>query len=212
MDRTAQWGRSGLGRIVATGLTALLLSISAVTTGCFGSFKLTRKLHEINRNVSSNKFVQWFVFLGLTILPAYTGTVLIDALIMNSIEFWSGSSPQLGHEDDESPRQKTVELEDGSTLHMTRLEDGMRTRLKRNGETVLELAFQLEDGELAAFDAEGSWIGLAREADEGTEVVTVDGRRHIFESFPVLDRLHTADITADTPASRLSREHVSRTK
>ncbi len=40
-----------------------------------------------------NKFVKELVFLGLVILPVYEISILVDAFILNTLEFWTGSNP-----------------------------------------------------------------------------------------------------------------------
>lgn len=83
--------RKGWLTKLAVGTT--LVAFTLTTTGCFGGFNLTRKVYRFNKNVSPNKWVQELVFLGLAILPVYGFATLIDALIINSIEFWTGSNP-----------------------------------------------------------------------------------------------------------------------
>ena len=71
-----------------------MIGVSSVAfTGCFGSFGLTTKLHNWNSSVSSAKFVNELVFLGMCILPVYEFAVLGDLLIFNTIEFWDGTDP-----------------------------------------------------------------------------------------------------------------------
>lgn len=71
---------------------ALVLCASFVTTSCIGSFTLTNKLLSWNRQVG-NKFVNELVFFAFWVLPVYEVSALADALVLNSIEFWSGSNP-----------------------------------------------------------------------------------------------------------------------
>ena len=63
------------------------------TSACFGSFNLTRKVYGWNKSVSSDKWVRELVFLGLSIVPVYNIAGLVDVLITNSIEFWTGTNP-----------------------------------------------------------------------------------------------------------------------
>ena len=72
---------------------ALLVASVPSLTGCYGPFRLSTKLHNWNGQVSNKKFVNELVFLGFCILPAYELCVFGDALIFNSIEFWSGNNP-----------------------------------------------------------------------------------------------------------------------
>lgn len=74
-------------------IPAVLLLISAFTfQSCIGSFSLTNKVLQWNRNVS-NKFVNELVFFAFWILPVYEVTSIADLLVINSIEFWSGNKP-----------------------------------------------------------------------------------------------------------------------
>lgn len=71
---------------------ALILAGSLVTTSCIGSFAMTNKVLSWNRQVSS-KFVNELIFFAFWIIPVYEITGLADLLVVNSIEFWSGSNP-----------------------------------------------------------------------------------------------------------------------
>lgn len=73
-------------------VAAVILSCSLMFSSCIGSFSLTNKLLGWNGNVSS-KFVNELVFVAFHIVPVYEVSVLADILVLNSIEFWTGSSP-----------------------------------------------------------------------------------------------------------------------
>lgn len=68
------------------------LAASMMLPSCIGSFQLTNKLLTWNRQVS-NKFVNELVFFAFWVLPVYEVSALADILVINSIEFWSGSNP-----------------------------------------------------------------------------------------------------------------------
>lgn len=70
----------------------LTLLASFTFTSCIGSFALTNKLLGWNKQVG-NKFVNELVFFCFWIIPVYEVTALADVLVLNSIEFWSGSNP-----------------------------------------------------------------------------------------------------------------------
>lgn len=65
---------------------------SMLTSSCIGSFSLTNRLLTWNNTVG-NKFVNELVFFAFWILPVYEVSCLADVLVLNSIEFWSGSNP-----------------------------------------------------------------------------------------------------------------------
>ncbi len=73
---------------------AIISAIAASTlcTSCIGSFALTNKLLGWNRQVG-NKFVNELVFFAFWVIPVYEVAAMADVLVINSIEFWSGSNP-----------------------------------------------------------------------------------------------------------------------
>jgi hypothetical protein len=76
-------------------IIALILSFSIGILSfqsCIGNFVLTRKLLNFNQRLS-NKWVNEIVFLVMVIIPVYGVCILIDGIILNSIEFWTGSNP-----------------------------------------------------------------------------------------------------------------------
>ncbi len=79
-------------KCVFTVATVIALCSSMMFTSCIGSFKLTNKLLSWNNNIG-NKFVNELVFVAFWILPVYEVSGLADLLVINSIEFWSGSNP-----------------------------------------------------------------------------------------------------------------------
>ena len=73
-------------------LTAILLLSAVSFQSCIGSFALTNKVLNWNKNVN-NKFVNELVFFAFWVLPVYEVTAMADLLVINSIEFWSGNNP-----------------------------------------------------------------------------------------------------------------------
>ncbi len=90
------------------GVLVLAASLLASSTGCFGGFGLTRNVHKFNREVSPDKWVQELVFLGFVIIPVYGIATLADAIIFNSIEFWTGESPISDAGTRESPADESA--------------------------------------------------------------------------------------------------------
>lgn len=78
-------------RYLTMAVSATLAS-SLLFSSCIGSFSLTGKLLDWNKQVG-DKFVNELVFFAFWILPVYEVSALADLLVLNSIEFWSGSNP-----------------------------------------------------------------------------------------------------------------------
>ncbi len=78
-------------RYLSVAIVATLCG-SMLMTSCIGSFSLTNKLLTWNKGIG-NKFVNEVVFFAFWILPVYEVSGLADLLVINSIEFWSGTNP-----------------------------------------------------------------------------------------------------------------------
>ena len=73
-------------------VAALLLSGTLVCSSCIGSFALFNGYEKWQCNMTNSKIVNGLV--GLILQPIVGGVCLFaDALVLNTIEFWSGSNP-----------------------------------------------------------------------------------------------------------------------
>jgi hypothetical protein len=137
-------------------IVAVLLLAGFVPLGsaCFGSFNLTRKLMGFNKSVSPNKWVRWFVFLGLTIIPVYEFASLADAFFANSVEFWTGKNPITA-----KLEPKTVVTEDGTVARLIPLDDGARIEVVETSSAVHSMTLRREaPGVVAAYDQDGRLV------------------------------------------------------
>lgn len=89
-------------------LALVLGSVIVTQTGCFGEFALTRKVYGWNEDVSDNKFVRTLVFYVLCIVPVYEIAGFVDVVVLNLIEFWSGTNPLAMNEGDHEMQLVTV--------------------------------------------------------------------------------------------------------
>lgn len=91
--------------------TAFVLALGSLTitqTGCFGEFALVRKVYNWNQDIGG-KFVNTLVFYALNIIPVYGIASLVDFVILNLIEFWSGSNPVSMKEGDYEMQLTTID-------------------------------------------------------------------------------------------------------
>lgn len=62
---------------------------------CYGSFPLVRAVYKFNGSIGDNSkaggVIRSVVMILLSIIPVYGISFLADAVILNSIEFWSGN-------------------------------------------------------------------------------------------------------------------------
>ena len=108
-----------LGSRFGKGIALVLVAaVGALSAGCFGKFQLTRKLYDINQSIDE-KYVR-SVVTWLFVIP-YAVTGLLDFIIFNVIEFWSGENPVAS-----APVTKVYAQGNGKTV-LTLSRDGSET-------------------------------------------------------------------------------------
>ncbi|MBM4014169.1 MAG: DUF3332 family protein [Planctomycetes bacterium] len=148
----------------------LALAAAVLSTGCYGSFQLTQKIHSINGRIcgtekgpsSVSAWGNEIVYLIAS--PVYGFGVFVDALVLNSIEFWTGTNPM-------------------ASALVTKLEAGRELRLEMVGETTVKVEI-LENGAVAETysierangasvlrDAAGNEVAAATSVDGAVELV-----------------------------------------
>lgn len=155
----------------------VVLALALAVTGCYGPFRLTKKIHAWNGTVGE-KWVNELVFLGLNVLPVYPFAALGDAIIFNSIEFWGGNNPIA---------KRTVEGGDKQVV-LTSLDSGETLRVDgfERGRPSGSLVFSREkDGRLSAKTPDGKTVMTARQ--EGEVVILADASGRETARHPVAD-------------------------
>jgi len=150
---------------------ALVAAVGALSAGCFGKFQLTRKLYDINQSIDE-KYVR-SAATWLFVIP-YAVTGLLDFVIFNVIEFWTGENPVA-----EAKVTKVYAQGDGRTV-LTLSRDGSATVAvieRYEGERLVSTLRVRDDGrgKVAAVETAG---GKVREvsavaASDGSVDVTV---------------------------------------
>jgi hypothetical protein len=157
-------------------LAALCVSVLSVhVSGCFGSFALVRKVYGINESISDNKFIRWVVFLGFSILPVYGISGLVDVLVLNTMEFWTGSNPiEGGGGGKAAPR--SIKVSDTETLKLSRDGEVMRVEVEREGQEPQVRYFEpLEDGLVVRDEAGALLVRVQERTDGSVEVSEASG-------------------------------------
>lgn len=115
---------------------AILLSSALLFNSCIGSFGLFNKVLGWNKTVG-DKWVNELVFIALCIVPVYQIAGIIDALVINSIEFWTGSNPTA------DVKVQSVESENGK---FTITSDANGHKIEKEGsDDVVEFLFNEEE-------------------------------------------------------------------
>lgn len=101
----------------------ILLASSIVFSSCIGSFSLFNNYAKWQRTMSDNKFVNAVV--GFVLMPVVGSVCLVvDSLVLNSIEFWTGENPVA------SNVGKTLQIQgsDGLMYAVTTLKNGYEVK------------------------------------------------------------------------------------
>ena len=150
--------KKGLTLLVATTLAS-----SVLFSSCIGSFGLTNKLLDWNKNIDS-KFVNELVFIAFWIVPVYA-----DILVLNSIEFWSGDNPVA-----DAGTVKTINGKDGVYTVETK-KDGYHIQ-KEGEEKAIDLVFNESDKSWSV-EADGEATKLLKFKDNDEVVMYLpDGK------------------------------------
>ena len=88
-----------------------MLAASLLVSGCTGTFQLTRKVYQFHRS-QSDKWMDEILFLVVAILPVYSLATLADAVVFNSIEFWTGNNPIQSASEGRQEQRRTVRAGD----------------------------------------------------------------------------------------------------
>ena len=69
--------------------SVLLLVAACMLSSCIGSFTLTNKVKDWNDSLG-DKWINEVVFLAFHFVPVYEACIFADAVVFNSVEFWTG--------------------------------------------------------------------------------------------------------------------------
>ena len=117
-------------------MVAALLSACIVMSSCMGSFGLTNKVYKWNESVG-DKWANEIVFVAMNIIPVYSITLFVDAVVLNSVEFWTGNKPLANNGE-----VKIVKNSKGEEVTITANENGYNVS---NGETAMNFIFDEAD-------------------------------------------------------------------
>lgn len=149
-----------------------------VFNGCYGPFNLTRRLYQWNGQVGT-KWEREFMFILLAWAPVYGLAVLGDAVVFNSMEFWTGDNPvdPPSGKRGALPNTKRVARGQAEAILTYVPTDGAEQLLVQQfqaGAPSGSLRLERRDGMTAGIDAEGRTLFTARTLPDG-QVVVHDG-------------------------------------
>jgi len=72
-------------------LACAVLALGA--TSCLGPNNASNSLRNWNATVTDMDWADELIFLGMTIIPVYGVANLVDVVVLNTIDYWSGENP-----------------------------------------------------------------------------------------------------------------------
>ena len=149
-------------------LTLLMAGTMAVSS-CIGSFGLFNKVLDWNKQATGNKFLNWLIFIVIS--PAYVLCGVADMIVINSIEFWSGTNPLA----ENIGKTENIMGSDGKLYAVTTLEDGYE--VKAPDGKIVNFRHNAEDDSWSMIQ-DGKTTKLLRIKDKETaEIYLKDGGR-----------------------------------
>jgi hypothetical protein len=177
-----------------------LVALAALpAAGCYGSFGLTKSLYRWNGSVS-NKIVRELVFLVFVIIPVYGIALFIDAVLLNLIEFITGTPVVASHD-----------LGNGRRMALEKLPDQRTTRVVlTENDRVLKVFHVRRDGEGAFTLADETLRPLASsEPTAAGDLLLLDGRGAIVSKIPPETLSEIEHSVADRPLATLVTEALA---
>ncbi|MBI3010040.1 MAG: DUF3332 family protein [Candidatus Omnitrophica bacterium] len=152
-----------------------LLVLSLLVSGCYGPFNLTKRLYRWNGQIGT-KWEREFMFIVLAWAPVYSIAVLADAVVFNSMEFWTGNNPVDPPRAEQSPVQtkRLVRGDDEAVLTYQPLSSAQTLQIEqfRSGEPAGSLWIERQAEVSVGRDAQGQVLFTARTQPDGRVLVT----------------------------------------
>ena len=146
-------------------LSVLLLCATVLFSSCIGSFRLTNNIKDWNESIG-NKWVNELVFIAMHIVPVYEIAMMVDGVVLNSIEFWTGNNVVMEEGD-----TKVVTNSEGEEIKVTALENGYNLS---DGETSMNLVFDQEEKVWSA-EYNNQMTKLVKLVDDNTAQLYMNG-------------------------------------
>ena len=152
------------------------VAFGMMASGCYGPFTLVRKVWKWNGEVSDNKWVVELVYLVCSWLPVYGIAGLADAVIFNSVIFWTGKS-MLVDNTDTTPKTKRIVRKDSETV-LSQAGNEYRIEQYQHGKQTASLIMHREGNGMVAYDAQGTKLFSANtQANGGIVVANAKGEQ-----------------------------------
>lgn len=137
-------------------LLASLALLATVSTGCIGRFALSGKVRAFNLETTDDRWGRELLFVVLYVIPVYPFAGAIDIIIINSIEFWTGTNPIDGG-DSVTP----------VAMNETTTDDGTQVTMIHRGDDSIDVTLISIDGEERFLNLKRTEQGVIASGDDG---------------------------------------------
>ena len=166
--------KRGLKSIVCVLLVA---SMCTASFSCYGSFNLVKKVYKFNGTVG-DKWVNELVFLVMNIVPVYGVSVFIDAVVLNTIEFWSGTNPVMAG----GAPPSTMKGDDGSTITFNSTDKVMEITRTIPGKGEVVYRVTRENGQSVVKDKDNNILARCVAGDDGS-MTLLDAKGKVLQAY-----------------------------
>lgn len=140
--------------------SVLVVALLLTAFGCYGSFNLTTKVYKFNGRLG-DQWVNELGFIVMATVQVYTVSALIDGLILNSIEFWTGKNPVVVNNDG----IQTINLSNGQLVLNSANEVYELKQIIEGRERIVRV--ESKNGETIARDGAGTVLARSLSSTDG---------------------------------------------
>jgi len=147
--------------------TALLAAFAMSQTGCIGSMALSSEVRKMNMNFDPEPWPREALFFILYVIPVYPFAGAIDLLVVNSVEFWTGTNPV-------SNASAAVTVAQAGDVHQEVAPDGTTVLSTLRSDGSIDIEVTAPDGTQTFFNLKPERDRLVARDGDGLEYVSVD--------------------------------------
>lgn len=145
---------------------ATLVALALTTGGCIGSMAVSAKVREFNMGVSPEPWPREGVFLLLYFIPVYPFAGMADLLVVNSIEFWTGTNPV-------SNKKAVVTVARAGETHREVSQDGTVAESTLREDGTIDIQVTAPDGTKTFLNVQNTGDALVARDAQGKESARV---------------------------------------
>lgn len=155
----------------------LIIAIAIMSlVGCYGKFPVTHAVYDINGSITDSEIIHNIVFWIFVIFPVYEISMLVDAIVLNLIEFWTGDSIDLSMSNEQG----------GQLIELAGSNDGKEAVLtvSQRGVVKKELRFiKVSEGVCEIRDSGHRLLGSVVTSTDG-DIAFVNRNGNVFHTIP----------------------------